>query len=215
MLPTTAKEHRDFFRKLGAIEFEGVIDDEELAQLNAATDATLKTRRQAANDKRAASPYMLGHDLWRDSTIVRDFVTKKKWGRIACELLDVPSLRMGCDQLYGNYSGCPMGKPTLDELSSFVGTACGVAVALSDADGDALLPFGCCAGGIIFFKADLPIAMETLTERQPQRFLIITYTLPTAIYRHHSSDPHTHALKRHGYIFGDRLKEELNPLIYK
>jgi len=48
-----------------------------------------------------------------------------------------------------------------------------------------------------------------------QRYLMLVYTHPTAIYYLEEKDPKTHHLKSLGYVFGDRLNDKLNPIVYR
>jgi hypothetical protein len=48
-------------------------------------------------------------------------------------------------------------------------------------------------------------------QAKTQKFLLFLYAEEDALYTLNPLDPHTHALKRMGYVFGDRLKETTHP----
>lgn len=222
MLFTTAKEHRDFFRKKGSIEFSGLLSDEQVTGLNKNIDKILKERRREKGPDRAAGPYgdyLLGHDLWRESVEIKQIICQKRLGSIASELFEKKPLRLGYDQLFVAASGYPWHEPLLAETSCLRGLLGGAMIALTDAkesaEEETEVLFSAKAGNIIFFRDDLPLPLEQLETRHPQRFLLIAYAADTTVYTYQQTDPHTHSLKRFGYVFGDRLKEALNPLLYK
>jgi hypothetical protein len=48
-----------------------------------------------------------------------------------------------------------------------------------------------------------------------QRYLLIVFANRRAQYVLNANDPHAHALKHKGYVFGDRLREELHPIVIR
>ena len=71
------------------------------------------------------------------------------------------------------------------------------------------------AGNAVFFTPELPIDFSKLITDDSHRYLLITYTHSTAIYYMEENDPQTHVPKSLGYVFGDRLNDKFNPIIYR
>ncbi len=74
--------------------------------------------------------------------------------------------------------------------------------------------FSLTAGHGVIFAADVPINFAELTKRQGYVYLMLVYTQAKAVYRMQPDDPHAYDFKQLGYNFGDRLTDNLNPIVY-
>lgn len=237
-----ASEHRDFFQKNGAIEFDELFNEEQLSQLMASIPQTLQARLKVSPDKfekiSTEKQFYAGRDLWRDSPVLKKLITHNRLAEIASELVQYKPLRLGYDQYYPpvpsskimmaeerqGYSDL-MGKEiSLNEISSLQGILCGLMICLEGnnttepaADPEAMQVniFASKAGNGVFLAPDKRIDFGKLRTLPSQRYLLVVYTSPTTIYILREDDPHTHALKRLGYVFGDKLSDKLNPIIYR
>jgi hypothetical protein len=233
----TTKEHRDFFQKQGWIEFEGLVPNDQLDAVNQAIDQTLAERLNTSPDNIGFSSseklYLQGRDLWRSHPVLHKFVTQPRFAEIAVELIEKKPLRLGYDQLFPScyhplfeissaYSQFLKQIASLEAVSCLQGVACGLVFALSEkasilperqADGVDIFPNQ--AGHAIFFRPNVPVNWANVYSHFNQRFYLIVYTFASAYYQLQPHDPHTHALKRLGYIFNDRLSDKLNPIVYR
>lgn len=46
-------------------------------------------------------------------------------------------------------------------------------------------------------------------------YLLIVYAENSATYVHKNQDLHAHLMKELGYVYGDRLKDKIHPLLIK
>lgn len=236
----TAKEHRDFFQKQGWIEFEDLLSNDQLTLINQAIDQVLAERLNVTPEQlRLLSSekfYLQGHDLWRSHSFLQKIVTQVRFAEIASELIEKRSLRLGYDQLFSAYhqtsfsreispvySGFLERIAPLDAVSCVQGVACGLLLGLEGKKehSEEIIPlegidvFPSQAGRAIFFQPSVPINWSRLYTHLGQRFYLIVYAFASARYLLQPQDPHTHALKRLGYIFNDKLNDKLHPFVYR
>jgi hypothetical protein len=228
---STDKPHRDYFYKHGTIEFDALFTSDQIHELNKAIDhilcqklsiASSQLPRQESNDL-----FLQGRDLFRQEDSIKKLVLHRRLAEIAVELTEARSLRIGYDQLLPGepkppyidtaYNQFLMNPGTLQDKSCLIPVICGLIICLEPSpDEEAPSPlFSKTPGNGIFFKADLPMDLSNLTQSPGGRYLLITYVDPRTVYVFNEKDPHTHHLKHIGYVFGDRLSDKLNPLIYR
>src|SRR5262249_25423812 len=92
--------HRDYFQKNHTIEFDGLLNENQLVVLKSRLNETLKARLK---EKKVALPapenlFREGRDLWRTDEPLRKIVAHRKFGEIASELISQKPLRLGYDQ---------------------------------------------------------------------------------------------------------------------
>ncbi len=144
---STAKEHRDFFQKNGWIEFEDLVSQQLLEQVNRAVDRTVADRLTNPDGKTAPfsseKHYLAGRDLWRADPLLKKFISQAKFAEIAVELTEKIPLRLGFDQLFPRlceslyekepsylYSSFLKEDYTLQEASCLSGLAVGIMLSL-------------------------------------------------------------------------------------
>lgn len=236
-----AKEHRDFFQKQGWIEFEELLSDSQLVLAQQAIERILAERVKVGPERLPSFPatplYLHGRDLWRSHPSLFPSAAHIRFVQVASDLLEKKPLRLGYDQFL---PACPDEAPfaetesqiytrflmqtaDLTTVSCLEGIACGVMLALDNEDSalpnetppEALDVFSKQRGHVIFFRPDAPVQWNRLYAHPGCRFYLIVYTQASAHYRLQPSDPHTHALKRLGYVFNDKLNDRLHPIIYR
>ena len=114
----------------------------------------------------------------------------RRLAEVAAELTGVRPLRLGWTKVV------TAGELNLKEMGSVQGIAAGVIIKPT--------------GSAIFFSAEHTFS---LAEEGENGYLLIAYAGPGAVYVFNERDPDTHALKREGYVFGDRLREETHPTL--
>jgi hypothetical protein len=234
----TSKEHRDFFQKNGWIEFEDFISNEQLALVNQAIDQVLAERLKTSSDRlhsfSAEQFYLHGHDLWRSHPVLQKLATQKRLAEIAAELIEKRTLRLGYDQLFpcasklqANVQNVYMKflgqTANLQAVSSIQEVSCGLLISLDQGEeegGEEISSdepdiFPRKPGHVIFFQPGLDIRWEKIFQHPEQRFYLLVYTQAVAHYQLQPGDPHTHSLKRLGYVFTDRLNDKLHPIVYR
>jgi len=229
-----AKEHRDFFKKNGWIEFDNIFSLTRLDQLNAAVDFTLADRLKISTTKLLnalpESLYLEGRDLWRDNDQLRQLVSSPRLGEIVSELIELKPLRLGFDQILqaangsripksSNYAKFLQVEVSLQSLSSVKGLVAGMLICLdnpSEAIGvDETNIYPRQAGNVTVFNPESLINFSHLINHSNQRFYLIAYAQSSSYYIHEPNDPHLHALKKYGYAFNEKLTDKLNPIIYR
>lgn len=225
----TDKAHRDYFYKNGNIEFDSIFNPAQVNEMNEAIDTilckSLATQPKKLSTKDAGQLFREGRDLWRKDESIQKLLLNKRLAEIAVELMEVRSLRMGYDQLLLTESKSVMSDPkdpyhqfllqtgTLQERSCLTPVICGLMICLKPAlAGEPNPLFSNTAGNVVFFKGDLPLDLSFLTYAEEGRYLLLSLVDPRTVYILNEKDPQTHALKRLGLVFGDRLTDKLNPL---
>lgn len=235
----TAKEHRVFFQKQGWIEFEGLLSNEQLTLANQAIDQILTERLKTTPDQlnlvSSEDLFVKGHDLWRSHAVLRKLATHVRFAEIAAELTEKKSLRLGYDQLFvvqhpfqisqqepPLYSDFLSKTLSLEAVSCLSEVECGLLFALggqedsiSETKAEGIDVFPHKAGQAIFIHPHLPIQWKNLYAHVNQRFYLIVYSALSARYQLQVQDPHTHDLKRLGYVFNDKLNDKLHPIVYR
>ena len=232
----TASEHRDFFQKQGAIEFEGLISSEQLKQLNKEINSTLSAHLKIApsdlKKQTSQTLFMNGRDLWRDQPNLKKIVWQKIFSEIAAELIEAKPLRLGFDQYFPSpsrfglsdnesrsYDDLLNKKLPLIDISSLQGVLCGLMLCtfapVAEAEAIPGDIFSTTAGNGVFFAPETPLAFDRMRNLMGNNYLMLVYVQQTTVYVPGQEDPQTHALKKLGYTYGDKLNDKLNPIIYR
>ena len=219
-----AKEHKDYFDKKGWIEFEDLLSDEQFLLLKDAIREVLSERTKKPYAKIIYSSETLfkqGRDLWRSHENVSKIAEARRMAETAAELFEKKALRLGFDQFFpsANPSSWPLFEQVcpIDSISCIKEIVGGFIIALENQTDENLAEnmFPKKAGNILFFKGNVPIDWKFLCHQSKQPFYLVAYTLPTARYYLEMADPNTHDLKKLGYIFNDKLKDNLHPLVFR
>jgi hypothetical protein len=138
-------------------------------------------------DRLTLARFTTGHNLWMKNSSIKKILSNRSIAEIIHELTQAPQIRLLFD--------ARMDKGEVD-LSKF------------------------CVQGILFY---ILICIETGNVTFVQKDKISAITKPTflaiygkaeSIYIFNERDPHTHQLKKLGYVFGDRLKSTDFPFVY-
>lgn len=237
-----ASEHRDFFRKNHAIEFEGLLSSDQILKIKSEVDAALAVRLKIDEQKLSHEPpyklFNVGRDLWRSQEHSPKInAAHRDLAQLAAELLEQRTIRLGYDQLLPSLPKRHLHQTnenrafvqlfqktyTLNEISCLQGILCGVMLCLEDEQVPGIQEsevqnieiFSKVAGNCVFFHPDVPIDFNLLCSDVRRRYLLIVYTQSRATYILNEVDPHGHALKHLGYTFGDPLSDKLNPIVYR
>lgn len=226
-----AKEDRAFYAMNGWVEFESLLEEKELEKINLEIDRILCERLKLSDRfLYRAQPeeiFLQGHDLWRESDILRDLCCKRAYAKIAADLFRVQQIRLGADQLFpgGWKSAAPdtiLPGPTLLDNSSFQQVTGGLLFCLRggyslsrEKNSSPITPYPSVAGNAIFFPGNIPINLSTELRDKQDRYLMVVYTPQKTLYVKREQDLQNHTLKYIGYTFGDHLDNERHPIILK
>lgn len=137
-------------------------------------------------------------DLFRASDEVRKIVQMSRLAKIASELTHKRHLRLGFDQVVQT----PLALNILEQQCCITGLVAGLLIDLDDPTGR----------GIYFAPA---LDTGVLPLEANKKYFLIVWADARAQYILQQQDPHTHELKKLGYVFGDRLKEKWHPTIIR
>lgn len=208
-----ADNQKEFFQKHRFIEIEGLLSLEKIAQIEKFSDEILSRRLGAKNS--SIELFLQGYDLWRDSEKLREILHKRSFIKVIADLLNVFPLRIAFDQYIHSSSPPPIRTTwALEELSCIKPLAGSILIPLSFSK---LLkshfPFPKQLGNILFLAPDYPIPWPLLFALKDLKLLIVNFAPEKALYQQEIRDPHQHALKKWGYVFGDCLNNQHHPLL--
>ena len=234
-----AREHMDFFYKNYFVEFDNLLSPEEVETLRKEIDNELLQRCHSYGEPldkiSPSSIYMGGHDLWRTNNQIKKIVLRPKLAEIAGALTKVRPLRIGYDQVFrtseivrffSNHEKPLSLNIPLSQMSSLTGVVCGLMLRLSPAEvqgvssplskgvDSSLIPWPSLPGNGIFFAPHISLSLSYFFENPNLYGLLIVYLEDNTIYVLEKNDPHTHALKKLDYGFGDRLRNSTHPIVY-
>jgi hypothetical protein len=234
--------HRQFFRKHQCLELQGMLNDSQLQDLGMLIEKSmeerLKTKPGRAFQELPAKIFSSGRDLFRSNDQLKKLILNNQFAEIASELIEFRPLRFGFDQLYSTvltstkerddfnpYKKLVTSPKTLNTTTCLQGVLCGLMICLKNdrkvtdekpaSNEERISIFSKTPGNAVYFSPDMLIDFNELISDETARYLMIVYTHSTAIYYLEESDPQTHVFKSLGYVFGDRLSDRLNPIIFR
>lgn len=209
-------DQRDHLRKSGFIPFLKLLKQEELVLLNEGIEHVLDREK-----KKTTSFSFLGRDLWRQSTEVKRVVFSKRLAELAFDLLQKKPLRLAFDRFLFK-EDCKEG-PTASELYGD-----GLSLQAHSSMTNLLGVFFLClgkrvsfdtwsleAGDGFFAVSSTAIPEELLKAIQESQFFAIGYVDTFSQYLHEDRDLEVHFLKSLGYVFGDKLNDQLHPILLR
>lgn len=225
-----AREHHLYFEKQQFIELEGVLPLEQLQQLRSSIDQTLALSKKELWHTSSKTLFEKGRDLWRKSDLVKKIALDKQFAKMASELTGEKFIRLGYDQFLSPESLTVTTRKTLnpkqalltgseltlESVSSIKGVLCGLLICLNSSPQEVTTSlFPMTAGNIVYFSFQTKIDFTELFKREGQEFILLVYVGKKSIYIHNEGDPNLHAFKELGYVFGDKLSDQLNPVLYR
>jgi hypothetical protein len=232
-------QHREFFIKNHFIEFDHLVPPDQLESFQHRLHALLIKRQKKDSTKKsplsAKDLFMAGYDVWRDEDVLRKFVTNKVFAEIAAELCEKKPLRLAFDQYFpsnsktiskekSEYASLLHKKSTLANFSPVQGVVCGLMLCLSGEEkkndetsqhSPELSLFSETPGNGVYFDQDAIINFEEWSSKENHDYLLIVYSIEKAVYIMQPDNPHSNTLKNFGYVYGDRLKDKLNPILVR
>jgi hypothetical protein len=213
-----AGAHREFFQKNGYIELESVLTPQEVEILSSSADALIQNRLSDTLEFRSPKElYRVSHDLWRDDKTLQKKILSHTFAEIGAELFKKETLHIAYDQLLrtGSTPGFPNQTPsTLNETSSIFPLAGALLIHLSGSRIlSELVPSQ--PENVVYLSPEIILPWELFFQQPHQSYLLISYATPQSIYVLQKKDPHTHGLKKLGYVFGDRVMHSQHPIVFR
>lgn len=194
-----APEHIQYFNQNSKIEFENLLNSNQLKNLIEYLDScSSKT-----------SSLRLGFDIWRDVPFLKGLICSSKWAKIAGQLSNEKELRFA-------YSQCISATIYSDKTSLLYRKSCikdliiGLCLCLKPAKEpeSPFFPSGEKRG--LFFHIDDDFYLKF--PKTSGKYLFIFYgKIDSRYYLQDEENEIEHFFKELGYTNGDFLKDELNP----
>jgi hypothetical protein len=226
--------HRDYFHKNQAIEFDALLTEKQVKLLASHIKLALSARLNSNNSISPENNFLAGRDLFRLDPIIRKIVIQKHLAEIASELIDQKPLRLGYDQFIpfpptqqildhhqSPYCHLLNSTPTLQEMSSLQGVLCGLLICIEakvkfdDHPEEERTFFSRKAGNGVFYHPNAKLNFADLVKSPGCSYLLVVYVHSTTVYILNTLDPNTYLLKNYGYSLGDKLTDKLNPIIIR
>ena len=137
-------------------------------------------------------------DLSLKDGLVKEVVHSIARAKLAAELAHVRLLRFGFDELF------VPGWTTKNLMNEVCIQGLVICLFLT-LDGE--------GGHGIYAKPS--VDLDKLPLDPNRRYLVIGWAEERSMYVLQPNDPYTHELKKRGYVFGDRLKEEWHPVVIR
>ncbi|NGX58057.1 MAG: hypothetical protein K940chlam3_00958 [Chlamydiae bacterium] len=221
-------EHLRYFSEHKTIEFDDLISPVRLDEINDEIDQVLSKRTGAkkslVNSFPPAEIYPYARDLWQDSDIIKKFDCQNRFAELILSLIDSRKFILGFDQLLvpepeskmdmASYYSSAFPKPgILEELSCVHGIHCSLIICLQGETSEPLGFFPQYPGSVTVVSPEMEFDFGQLEHNHHQRFLLVTYAQPDAMYLYREGDPNTHFCKNLGYVFGDKLFQKGHPYL--
>ncbi|CDZ79665.1 hypothetical protein BN1013_00161 [Candidatus Rubidus massiliensis] len=225
---TIASEHKHFFNKEKCIEFKNVISEESCEQILGEILKILQNKNENSltfthlsfSKKSIKEIVSQGYNLTANEDKLKKHPFQRRLATIVNELTDIKPLRLGFDQFVcGSISN---GKENsyleiknLKDLSSVTEVVCGAVLCLQGIEDKERSIFAMQTGSVLFINPEAELPFTDLVTLPNYSYLLIVYTKDASVYILNDTDPNTHELKKHGYVFGDRVLDKTNPVILR
>lgn len=190
---TLLPEHREVFHREGLVQFVDLFTKEEIVALQEAID-------RRCGEGPAVERVERGFDLWREEELVARLVRRRSLAETAADLFKTVPLRLAFDQLLLPGVFADQAPQTLEQITPIGGVVGAVLIPL---EGESI-------GYATYLRATTPICWN-----RREATLLVAYCESRAQYLYNPGAPQAHRLKKMGYVFGDRLREESHPTLVR
>lgn len=215
-----SKEHRHYFQEHQMIEFDALLNPNELKAVNENIQSHLNKKDFSSSEQ----IFLNSRDLWRNSEVLQSIIKQKKLLEVIAELLETKVLRLGYDQFFPTPEKYTFGKNlyhdllqqphTLKEISSLQGVVGGLMFCLTSNSEEMNSTFPSLTGNGMIFNANAIIDFPYLLSH-PNTYYLVVYTKSTAVFVYNDKDPLSNAFKDLGYNYGDKLLDKTNPIVFR
>lgn len=202
-----ADKEKEFFAEKGLLLLEDIFSPHEIDDLRLAAEA----HAQSGGFKDLALLEKCGQ--------ARDILFSPKLAQLAFTLSGGSFLRYGYDFFF-RLSAPPQG--LFLSVSPLTIGACVALESTEEGETPPVIPFTLrnndlpmTKGSVLFFSPKTAFSLEATPLSIERSFLLLLYAGRKAQYTFQPDDPHTHDLKRLGYVFGDNLHVATHPFLYR
>lgn len=189
-----APEENRFFRRNGYVIFDSLFTEKQLSSFPDKSE---------------------GYNLFAQDEAIKRFTQNRALAEIAAQLADKKALRLGFDLLFSSSSKLHLAETSLIAISSLEPLWMGALINLSQEENSLPEYLPATPGSVLFISPEKELDFSPLFSQKNQKFLLITYVDEKTLYKLNERDPHTHFLKKWHYVFGDRLKDETHPILFR
>jgi hypothetical protein len=196
----------DFFKKNRYLELDGLFKSNDFETITMALHALNPPKSSASADL---------HNCYLNIPLLKRWLIAQPIAQILYDLSGLQQFRLLFDQVieYPLYPKSPSSL-VLDQLS-FQGVVMGLLININGfpVDGHPLFPSH--KSHVTFFDPTLMIDLQPFKTPTGSKFLCVGFGTLQTRYRFEPTDPHTHDLKKLGYVFGDVLDNRFHPVFFK
>jgi len=232
--------HREFFFQRHFIELADLLSKEECDTMRAMCDRVLFKQLGDEHLDRTMTEeelFLAGRDLFRHDSEIKRFAQKRQFAELFSQISHKKPLRLLYTQYLRTFDKvAPQGKQLpflhsdhmLGESGSFQGIYGAIIITFSTSrtnlphaelsikdDVTVICPTATEVGNVVLVNESSPLSFAPLYSSPNEAHLMLVYGESNTVYRRSETDPLAHFPKTLGYSFGDVLKEELNPIVYR
>jgi len=203
---TIANQHINYYQEHGFIEFEEIIDRSILEDAN-------KKISKIVDTTDPTSVYKTGRDLFRNDYSFKKISTNSNLAHIAKALTGAKYLQLAFDQVYASNKFFKL-EGALEDYFSFQNLVCIAIIRLDHSTFDYSEHFQVPMqfANVVFVNPERTFDLSSF-QNEGQSLFFIGFASNRTVYKSNPIDLNNSNLKRFGYCFGDRLKEEHHPIV--
>ncbi len=217
----TNLDHKKFFHKNRYIEFTEILSANEAKALKENADRVLLKRLSCKEEQIAKKStkdiFTQGRDFWREDPSYKKIALHQNLANIAASLVGAQTFRMGYDHyIRKGYDAITLSPTSLQNISSIQKIYGGMLIRISGTSesltNETAFPIPKNPGDAIFFHPEYLLSWEALFQDLESSFYLIVYAHGEARYIPNEKDIQPNFLKKVGYMQGEFLRNDLNPL---
>ena len=215
----------EFFLRHQILEIENLMTSQDAETLCEKTEALLlkHLHQKPLNLASNLELWKAGKDLWKEDPEIKKILFRLQLGELSHVLVTQRPIRLAYTQ--GLFTGDKQDS-LFSETENVQNISCmgpllgGVLLCLdtpSEQEEVQLLPDlkTLAKARAFFFSGEYAIPFAELFKQKRLKMILLCFAPGKIRYKLEPKDPHTHELKKSGYGFGDLLKEEICPYLYR
>lgn len=197
-------EQRVFFLKNQCLVLEDLLTDAQVTTLESLPTCLKGEGKEL---------YLSGHDLFRKNKALSKISLNHSLATAFASLLEKNHLQIAFDQAFSPHMRplLPKEPISLETLSAIKPLAGGILFTTGNTTGHPVLEK---KGSALLFTSDFLLDFTYLFEI-PHPLFLIAYCAPGAVFHHESHDPAIYELKTIGYEYGDKIRNDTHPLVFR
>ncbi len=216
----------DFLLKHQILEIEDLMTAQEAETLCEKTESLLVSRlhQKPLCISSNLELWKAGKNLWKEDPEIKKILFHLQLGEISHFLFKKRPIRLAYTQTFfteNKKDAVFSSSEILNNISCVNPLLGGVLLCLRSSDNqESITPLipdlkATKKGRAFFFSEQYPIPFPELFQQKGLRMILIAFAPGRLRYKLEPKDIHTHDFKKVGYGFGDLIKEELCPYLYR